>query len=74
MNSVSLTDCELDTVVGGRMNLQTDSDQINRTAGGGGGGGGVTPNGSDWNTNNLLYGIAGAIVGGLAFGPISTIF
>ena len=73
MNSVSLTDCELDTVVGGRMNLQTDSDQINRTAGGGGGGG-VTPNGSDWNTNNLLYGIAVAIVGGLAFGPISTIF
>jgi len=73
MNSVSLTDCELDTVVGGRMNLQTDSDQINRTAGGGGGGG-VIPNGSDWNTNNLLYGIAGAIVGGLAFGPISTIF
>ena len=72
MNSVSLTDCELDTVVGGRMNLQTDSDQINRTAGGGGGG--VTPNGSDWNTNNLLYGIAVAIVGGLAFGPISTIF
>ena len=73
MNSVSLTDCELDAVVGGRMNLQTDSDQINRTAGGGGGGG-VVANGSDWNTNNLLYGIAGAIVGGLAFGPISTIF